>query len=133
MLPWQIRKRPHIYEFSDHGGLILLAEHATSGATDELWFSRDEGLCFEGPVVLPQPMYIENIRVEPKSRSHVFVAHGLTTNDRGLSVATLVTVDLRRLLGNAVYPLCSQVHPLAPCRVSCAPLIVRIYIPNTCT
>lgn len=101
----------------------MVAEHATSGATDELWFSRDEGLCFEGPVVLPRAMRIENIRVEPKSRSHVFVAHGLTTNDRGLSVTTLVTVDLRRLLGDAVYPLCNQVHPLPRCLVPCAPLL----------
>jgi hypothetical protein len=68
----------------------LLAEHASR--TDELWFSRDEGLCFEGPLVLPRAMRIDNIRVEPKSRSHVFVAHGSTLDAAGRSVTTLVTV-----------------------------------------
>eukprot|EP00959_Pyramimonas_sp_CCMP1952_P002926 60607-Pyramimonas_sp.AAC.1 len=50
----EVRKRPHIYEFGDHGGIVLMAEHASSGPTDKIWFSRDEGECWEGPILLSQ-------------------------------------------------------------------------------
>jgi hypothetical protein len=77
----EVRKQPHIYEFGDHGGIIVIAEHASSGATDQIWFSRDEGVCWEGPINLDEAMMIENIRVEPDSQSHVFIAHGSKVAD----------------------------------------------------
>jgi len=45
----EVMKGPHIYEFGNHGGLIVVAKLASLGPTDEVYFSRDEGLCWEGP------------------------------------------------------------------------------------
>lgn len=42
-LNWQeVRKGPYIYEYGDHGGLIVMAP--TNTATTEVLYSYDEGL-----------------------------------------------------------------------------------------
>ena len=76
-----------IYEFGDHGGLILAARHAglltNGGLTDELYFSVDEGRCWQGPIYMEEAMNVDNIRVETDSASHVFTVVGTTCIDDG--------------------------------------------------
>lgn len=74
----EICKGSHIYEFGDHGGVIVMARHATDGPTDHLWFSLDEGECWEGPVKFQYTINLQNIRVEPRGASHLFMLHGST-------------------------------------------------------
>ncbi|BDA42979.1 Vacuolar protein sorting/targeting protein 10 [Coccomyxa sp. Obi] len=68
---------PHagIYEYGDHGGLLLMASHETEGPADSLQFSLDQGACWH-TIHLSEAIDIQNIRVEPKAASHVFVVHG---------------------------------------------------------
>lgn len=78
-LNWdEICKGSHIYEFGDHGGVIVMARHATDGPTDHLWFSMDEGECWQGPVRFAYTIDLQNIRVEPRGASHLFILHGTT-------------------------------------------------------
>lgn len=65
-----------IYEYGDHGGLLLMARHRNEEIpSDTLFYSYDQGLCWHS-VKLAEAMYLENIRVEPAGASHIFVLHG---------------------------------------------------------
>lgn len=68
-----------IYEFGGNGGggggVIVVAKHEVDGPTDELRFSADGGRCFH-TVRLAEPLDLQNIRIEPRGASHVFIAHG---------------------------------------------------------
>jgi hypothetical protein len=63
-----------IYEFGDHGGIIVLAPHEASKAADHVKVSMD-GSCWH-TIQLPAALNIQNIRVEPDGKSKVFVVHG---------------------------------------------------------
>lgn len=64
-----------IYEVGNHGGVVVMARHASEGPTNVIKFSIDDGECFH-EVKLPEAVLIENIRVAPGGESTVFVAHG---------------------------------------------------------
>ena len=53
--------RQCIYEYGDHGGLLLLASHETEGPTDRLQFSLDQGACWHN-IMLAEAIDIQNIR-----------------------------------------------------------------------
>ncbi|CAL5221253.1 g3408 [Coccomyxa viridis] len=100
-----------IYEYGDHGGLLILASHETEGPTDSLKFSLDQGACWH-TIRLEEAIDIQNIRVEPKATSHVFVVHGqacLTTpahptcthtKEGTKPVGKIYVVDLKPVLGS---------------------------------
>jgi hypothetical protein len=50
-----------IYEYGDHGGLLLLASHETEGPADSLTFSLDQGACWH-TIRLQEAIDIQNIR-----------------------------------------------------------------------
>ena len=50
-----------IYEYGDHGGLLLLANHETEGPADTLKFSLDQGACWHN-ILLEEAIDIQNIR-----------------------------------------------------------------------
>lgn len=54
---------PHtaIYEFGDHGGIIVMSKHETTGPTDIISFSLDEGLCWHN-ITLSEAIDVQNIR-----------------------------------------------------------------------
>jgi hypothetical protein len=86
-LTWsELMKGPYIYEFGDHGGIIVFAD--TSGYTSELKYSLDEGLSIQ-TVPLDQQVDVTNIRVEPSATSHKFILYGEDT----LGKAVLIGVD----------------------------------------
>jgi hypothetical protein len=49
---------------------------ASLGPTNKVYFSRDEGLCWEGPITLQRKLSVHNIRVDPGATGDVFIIHG---------------------------------------------------------
>lgn len=75
---WQdVAMGPWMYEFGDHGGVIVIGKHRSQGLATELRFSLDFGTSWQS-IKLRTPMYLENIRLEPGGRADVFVAYGTT-------------------------------------------------------
>jgi hypothetical protein len=67
-LNWfEVKKGPHIYEFGDHGGLILMAP--MTKATKSISFSWDEGRTWNDIEISKDPIEITNIIIEPDSIS----------------------------------------------------------------
>lgn len=57
----QVAHLQGIYEYGDHGGLLLLASHETEGPADSLKFSLDQGACWHN-IRLDEAIDIQNIR-----------------------------------------------------------------------
>lgn len=65
-LSWsQISKIPLIYEFGDHGGLLVAAPNTVS--TTQIRYSWNEGKTWTKLTVSEDPIFIDNIIIEPKS------------------------------------------------------------------
>lgn len=50
-----------IYEFGDHGNVLVLASFMTAAPADRVFFSIDDGRCWN-TVMLEEALMIENIR-----------------------------------------------------------------------
>ena len=110
----QVLEGPAVYEIGDHGGIIVAAQHQSVGPTDEIYFTVDEGKCWQGPVQLDQAMNVDNIRVETNSASHIFSLQGTqcipsnftnsNANCKGKQLekphGVLINVDFMKLLDN---------------------------------
>mmetsp|Transcript_11286 Transcript_11286/g.18998 ORF Transcript_11286/g.18998 Transcript_11286/m.18998 type:complete len:589 (-) Transcript_11286:363-2129(-) len=78
-LVWsEIAKIPLIYEVGDHGGLVVAAPNIQS--TTQIRYSWNEGKTWQKLTVSEQPIYVENIIIEPKSTSQQFVVYGSYDN-----------------------------------------------------
>jgi len=67
-LNWfEVRKGPHIYEFGDHGGLVLMAP--MNEATKSIIFSWDEGKTWQTIEIAKHAIEVTNIIIEPNSVS----------------------------------------------------------------
>ncbi len=74
-LTWkEVAKGSHIYEFGDHGGLMVMA--ADDRETDSIRYSWDQGLSWETLLISDSKMRIENVIIEPKSIALQFVVYG---------------------------------------------------------
>lgn len=93
----------------NHGGLVVLAPHRSEGPTDRLLFSPDQGACWHR-VALPEPLLVDNVRVDPGGGSPLFLVHGTaclkTDAHAGCTFAggaappgKLFAVDVKELLG----------------------------------
>eukprot|EP01006_Ploeotia_vitrea_P035092 TRINITY_DN65833_c8_g1_i1.p1 TRINITY_DN65833_c8_g1~~TRINITY_DN65833_c8_g1_i1.p1 ORF type:complete len:891 (+),score=515.98 TRINITY_DN65833_c8_g1_i1:350-2674(+) len=83
-LSWyEVNKGSHIYEFGDHGGLIVMAYD--EGETDTVLYSWDEGITWTPLKISDAPMQVENIIIEPEATSQQFVVYGWQ-NDNGVLV-----------------------------------------------
>jgi len=71
---WEIAKVPLIYEFGDHGGILVAA--ANTEATTQIRYSWNEGLHWTKLQISDIPIYVDNIIVEPKATSLQFVLYG---------------------------------------------------------
>lgn len=104
----EIRKGAHIYEIADFGGLLIIGSLATDGLTDELFFSRDDGACWEGPIKLLEPFTLHNIRVDNEGATSVFIAHGVKPGAPGAAdIGVMYQLDFRSLLTAEQFPKCS--------------------------
>ncbi len=50
-----------MYEFGDHGNIVVVSSFMTRAPTDTVYFSIDDGRCFN-KVQLEEAVYVENIR-----------------------------------------------------------------------
>lgn len=74
----EIAKLPLIYEFGDHGGLLVAAPNIQS--TKQVRYSWNEGKTWTKLTVSDAPIFIDNIIIEPKSTSQQFVIYGSYDN-----------------------------------------------------
>ena len=78
-LNWsEIAQVPLIYEFGDHGGLLVAAPNTQS--TTQVRYSWNEGKTWTKLKVSDDPIFIDNIIIEPKSLSQQFVIYGKYDN-----------------------------------------------------
>jgi len=77
-LNWfEVKKGPWIYEFGDHGALIVMAP--MNQATRDVSFSWDEGKTWQTIQITKNPIEVTNIIIEPESTSQQFVVYGVET------------------------------------------------------
>jgi hypothetical protein len=74
----EVAKVPLIYEFGDHGGLLVAAPNTQS--TTQIRYSWNEGKSWTKIKVSEDPIYIDNIIIEPKSTAQQFVIYGSYDN-----------------------------------------------------
>jgi hypothetical protein len=67
-------KGSHIYEFGDHGGLMVMAQDIVP--TDLLYYSWDEGATWEAVKIVSSPFVVENIVIEPSNTDVRFLIYG---------------------------------------------------------
>lgn len=78
-LEWsEIAKIPLIYEFGDHGGLLVASPNTAS--TTQVRYSWNEGKTWTKLKVSDTPIFIDNIIIEPKSTAQQFVIYGSHDN-----------------------------------------------------
>eukprot|EP00300_Choanocystis_sp_HF-7_P006258 c14588_g1_i1.p1 GENE.c14588_g1_i1~~c14588_g1_i1.p1 ORF type:complete len:847 (+),score=204.30 c14588_g1_i1:51-2543(+) len=70
---FEVRKGSHIYEFGDHGGLMVMAKDREQ--TNEVLYSWNEGISWK-TLPLPDMSDVDNIITEPNSTSPSFVLYG---------------------------------------------------------
>lgn len=74
-LTWyEVAKGSHIYEFGDHGGLIVMAYD--EGETDTVLYSWDQGESWKELKISESPLQVENIIIEPEATALQFVVYG---------------------------------------------------------
>jgi hypothetical protein len=74
----EVAKIPLIYEFGDHGGLLVAAPNTQS--TTEIRYSWNEGKTWTVLKISEEAIYVDNIIIEPKSTSQQFVVYGTYDN-----------------------------------------------------
>lgn len=74
----QIAEIPLIYEFGDHGALLVAAPNTQS--TTQIRYSWNEGKTWTKLKVSNEPIYVDNIIIEPKSTSQQFIIYGSYDN-----------------------------------------------------
>jgi sortilin len=99
-----------IYEIGAAGSIIVMAAHRSEGPADAVRLSLDTGACWH-TVRLPEPMLVDNIRVDPSGGGRVFLVHGQACarsearpactymGGGGGPPGKLFSVDVRELLG----------------------------------
>lgn len=94
----EVAKIPLIYEFGDHGGLLVAAPNTQS--TTQIRYSWNEGKTWTKLKISEDPLFIDNIIIEPKSTSQQFVVYG--SYDNSTTEEDDKTYDVKRQNGNDV-------------------------------
>lgn len=90
-LTWtEVIKKPHVYEFGDHGGIMIMA--STYASTDKVLYSWNHGASWTEYQFTDEPMVVMNIILEPSAISTKFMIYGA----RGSS-GILVHIDFSSL------------------------------------
>jgi len=91
-LTWfEVAKGSHIYEFGDHGGLVVMAYD--EGSTDSILYSWDQGVTWKTLKISDAPIQVENIIIEPEAISEKFVVYGWQDD----SIGVLIYIDFAEL------------------------------------
>jgi hypothetical protein len=116
----------HTYESAAFGSLLVMAPSGPSGATTEVHYSLDGGLCW-GSVQLAQPMQVHNIQTRADNGGQVLLCHGLLPQ-QSLQLGVYV-LDFSSLLARANVPTCgaSDFEAWAPasCQRGSASILTR--------
>lgn len=72
-----------IYEIGDHGALIAIAQKRV--AVNEIEITWDEGITWQSIKISEEPLFIENIIIEPNSVSQQFMVYGSYAQETGQS------------------------------------------------
>eukprot|EP00961_Rhodomonas_salina_P069313 930692-Rhodomonas_salina.1 len=97
----EIRKGSYIYEFGDHGALMVMANNRE--ATNRILYSWNEGLNWTEFQFWEHHIEVENIITEPSGTSQVFIVYG-RRNDKGvLMQLNFETLHERRCSGPDPY------------------------------
>jgi hypothetical protein len=92
----EVMKGPHIYEFGDHGGLIVMAKNMEP--TREISYTLNEGKTWHTIDISSTPLDITNIIIEPQSISQEFVVYGsYYSKDDPEPRGVVVTLDFKDL------------------------------------
>lgn len=96
-LTWaEVRKGSHIYEFGDHGGLIIMAPNLE--ATTDVLYSWNEGKTWHKQAISTVPLDVTNIIIEPMSISQQFVVYGQYYEpENNEPQGVVITIDLKDL------------------------------------
>ena len=94
----EVAKIPLIYEFGDHGGLLVAAPNTQS--TTQIRYSWNEGKTWTKLRVSEDPVFIDNIIIEPKSTSQQFVIYG--SYDNSTDEDKNAGYDVKRTNGNDI-------------------------------
>ncbi len=96
---FEVAKGSHIYEFGDHGAIILMANDEVE-VTDVL-YTWNEGLTWESLRFTEHPVLVDNIMTEPRGNSKRFVIYGTRADpadpDSGVRTGVLFAVDFGEL------------------------------------
>jgi len=91
-LTWmEVAKGSHIYEYGDHGGLIVMA--FDEGPTDHVLYSWDEGLNWKPFYFGDEKIEVENVIIEPTATSIKFIVYGYKSDKDGV----LISLDFNSL------------------------------------
>jgi hypothetical protein len=100
-LSWfEVAKGSHIYEFGDHGGLIVMANDIK--ATDTIYYSWNEGMTWSPFKFSDKKLEIDNIIIEPSATSQKFMVYGSrsvsgTSDKNSNSVGAVYFLDFGEL------------------------------------
>jgi len=95
-LSWfEVAHGSHIYEFGDHGALIVMANDQQ--ATTVLKYSWNEGISWEEFTFTDKPVEVVNIIIEPTATSQNFVLYGARWLDNGKVEGVVVHLDFAEL------------------------------------
>ena len=95
-LTWfEVAKGSHIYEFGDHGALIVMANDQK--ATTTLKYSWNEGMSWESFEFTDRPMDVVNIIIEPTATSQNFVVYGARRKPNGEYEGVVISLDFGEL------------------------------------
>ena len=99
----EIHQGSRLYEFADHGGIILTADNIQD--TRSIAYTTDEGLTFnECDFTTGSPVDITNIIARPTYKGQSFILHGKRQNSTGQTTGYLIHVDM-----NGIFPRsCNQ-------------------------
>lgn len=95
-LEWfEVRKGSHIYEFGDHGALIVMANDRH--ATKHVVYSWNEGLTWTELPFSTRPVEVENIIIEPTATSQRFLVYGARTEQNGKRSGVVISIDFSEM------------------------------------
>ncbi|KAJ7786932.1 hypothetical protein B0H14DRAFT_2336892 [Mycena olivaceomarginata] len=90
-LTWEeIRKGPHVWEFGDSGGILVMAEENT--ATDHVLFSTNESLTWREYRFTDKKMRVRSIVTLPSARTRRFILIGDIPRSHGPSFIWILPI-----------------------------------------
>lgn len=91
-LSWsEIAVGNHIYEFGDHGGILVMAKDTE--AVNEITYSWDEGLTFQKFKFSETPLFVNNIIIEPSAVTTKFILYGAREDPQTGVYGVLISLD----------------------------------------